>query len=241
MAQGSTNYIRGKHYLAWRSIQLSRAKLKASSRTSALLSGFAMVAIIELNIEESDDHPVPEGLIIVFTALACLLVVVHIMALMISTCILPHLESHTNMYDHKAASESPHERMRTYIEMAWIFSTGLGILLFLVVVVMACWVKFWTISKWSAGVATLIIGPVLLVFIIFAALFYRSLVSHKFEHATEMMNKLDLFMSQLENGTSMPYYNTDSELHDSLHLHQNDSTSSGFKPEDNGKKVSEKA
>ncbi|CAG2246172.1 Protein orai-3,Protein orai-2,Calcium release-activated calcium channel protein 1,Protein orai [Mytilus edulis] len=188
----------------WRKLYLSRAKLKASSSTSALLSGFAMVALVEIQIEED----VSPALLIVFSVCTTLLVSVHLLALMISTCILPNIEAVSNVHNVNAVNESPHEKMNILIQMAWAFSTGLGILLFLTEIVLICWVKFDVKrignNKGAAWASTAVVIPVGVIFIIFSFHFYRQLISHKVEQKAKDIEEL----ARLANDIDMNNHNS---------------------------------
>ncbi|CAG2106314.1 unnamed protein product [Medioppia subpectinata] len=199
--------------LSWRRLHLSRAKLKASARTSALLSGFAMVAMVEMQVsasggERGGESAVPLWLLVAFAVCTTLLVSIHMLALMISTCILPHVEAVASLHGFAAVNESPHERMHLYIEIAWAFSTVFGIFLFLIELAILFYVKFWEMGskgRKASLAAVIILVPIGVIFIAFAVHFYRTLVSHKFERSERGLQELESMITQLHNENQ---YNT---------------------------------
>lgn len=131
------------------------------------------------------------------------------LSLMIATCILPHIESvaiipGTNEY---SANDGTHDRLRNYIEMSWFFSTFVGIFLFLVEIDLICWVKFWNygdksgtnVGKVASISVTVLLVPILIIFIMFAVTFYRKLVTHQFEKSEREILELDNLMKQLQS------------------------------------------
>jgi len=189
--------------VAWRQLLLSRAKLKASSRTSALLAGFAMVALVELELSGPGGQQldIGSGVIILFGVCTTLLVSVHLLALMMSTCILPHMEAVAPSATLMSAQDSPHERMRMYIELSWVFSTVLGLLLFLLEIAIVFWIKFAVIRDTVASyVTTAMLIPVFIIFIIFTYTFYRKLTLHKYEVSKGRLDDLQKYYSALDTG-----------------------------------------
>lgn len=173
--------------------------------------------MVEVQLEMQYNYP--RVLLIAFSVCTTVLVAVHLFALLISTCILPNVEAVSNIHNLNSVSESPHERMHHYIEMAWGFSTALGILLFLAEVVLLCWIKFLPVdakpckvnctitplppsqshSGWEAALAsTIIMVPVGFIFVIFTIHFYRSLVRHKTERHVKEIEELHKIKVQLD-------------------------------------------
>lgn len=169
-----------------------------------------------VEVELQTQYNYPRVLLIAFSVCTTVLVAVHLFALLISTCILPNVEAVSNIHNLNSVSESPHERMHHYIEMAWGFSTALGILLFLAEVVLLCWIKFLPLgsrkepaateaprsasnSGWEAALAsTIIMVPVGVIFLVFTVHFYRSLVRHKTERHHQEIEELHKIKVQLD-------------------------------------------
>lgn len=197
--------------LTMKRLFLTRGKLKASSRTSALMSGFAMVAMVELQVE----HGIPDALLIAFSVMTTVLISVHVFALMISVCILPNIEgiANINQKGMQMAEDSPHEKLHMYIETAWIFSTGLGTLLFLAEIAILSWVKFYLYSKPAALAASVVLVPVCIVFVWFAIHFYRTLVQHKYERSFQGVEELQQIAIHLHpDGGPLPSSTSPSPL-----------------------------
>lgn len=162
--------------------------------------------MVEVNL--SKEMQVPQAMLITFTICTTLLVAVHMLALMISTCILPNIDAVCSLNSVNFVHESPHERLHWYIETAWAFSTLLGLILFLFEIAILCWVKFWEISPIAAWSACIVLIPVLIIFIAFAVHFYRTMVAHKYEVSRCGIRELELLKEQIEandsNGTHSP-------------------------------------
>lgn len=159
--------------------------------------------MVEVNL--SKDMTVPPSMLIAFTVCTTLLVAVHMLALMISTCILPNIDAVCSLNSVSLVHESPHERLHWYIETAWAFSTLLGLILFLFEIAILCWVKFYDISIVAAWSACIVLVPVLIIFIAFAIHFYQTMVAHKYEVSRYGIRELELLKEQIEandsNGT----------------------------------------
>lgn len=163
--------------------------------------------MVEISLDDHKNSKSSAPLLVLYSIITCLLVGVHLLALMISTCILPQLEADSVL---ESEDYSSHETMYIYIELAWILSTGFGqsstscsssnspssfsfsgIFLFLVEIAIVCWVKFYYVTRPAAIATTIVIIPIIILFCVFSLHFYRRLVSFKLSRHQDELNEIE--------------------------------------------------
>jgi len=169
---------------------LSRAQLKATSRTSALLAGFAMVALVELQYD-TETH---KWLLVVLGVVTTLLVSVHLIALMMSTCLLPHIEANG------CTQDSPHNRLHFYIELSWLLSICIGLLLFLLEIGVIFFVKFDGIDyRIGAYITSALLIPVFIAFVVISYRLHRDRFSHSVDRVNTKVGDLENIIEENSN------------------------------------------
>lgn len=157
----------------------------------------SQVAIVEVEISTHT----PYQILIPFSILTAILIFVHLLSLMLATCLLPELESITNDAHPQLFASALKIAKGLPVQLSWFLSNVLGIGLFLVELILVAFVKFYpapdVVNNVYAGVATLVTIVVLTVLSIPLAVYYVMVVS---KHKIRLHeNQLHVAQEMLDN------------------------------------------
>lgn len=135
---------------SWASFELFRSRLKTASKNSAFFTGFGIISIVEVNLGNDDSHPLPDPLVYYLAITSVLQVAVHLMIILIGNCTIPHIDAaaeYCESYHELIEIESPHAQMKSIIDVAWIISTTIGTILFMIQLISVVINKYWQYSS----------------------------------------------------------------------------------------------
>jgi len=178
------------NYMSWKRLQLSKAKLKGVTQMAAMMAGFSVVATVELDLRAANN----EYLLTVFATTTALLVTSTMLSIMIATCILPHIEAIAKLNSDQMLKHSPHDLLINYIDLSWVLANTVSIALFIIDVILICWIKF---PRLPAICVTVIMIPALLLLCIFSLIFYRRTLNHQYVLSDKKYNELELLSHRL--------------------------------------------
>jgi calcium release-activated calcium channel protein 1 len=130
------------------------------------------------------DTTCPVWLFTLFAVNTVTLIAVHIFSLVISTCLLPSMEAVAKEYEAPCSGAlrvrqvpdfSPHDRLRTFVNLSVTLSNVLGLFLFLFEVALLAWVKFWDHARSACWAGSLVMAPALVLFLAFCWHFHQVL------------------------------------------------------------------
>ena len=188
---------------AWTELKLAKSKLQTSAKISSLMAGFAIVAMIEIQFERNET-PIP--LLVTFCIVTTILIFSHLTSLVISSSILPTLDTISETYIPEIIYQSPHRRLNFFIQLSWFISNMWGNFLMVILVTLVLWIKFArydiignvnvTVTNQIASilapiVATSLVVPILFVLIMVSFYIYATMNKHKLKIQGNNLKELE--------------------------------------------------
>lgn len=161
------------------------------------------------------NHP-PTALLIPFAMNTAVLTFVHLFSLMIATRLLPELDaivldtSSSSLSQPYLSSVAAKLARSWPVQMCWVLSNIVGIVLFITEVVLVAYVKFYPGGddadprRLHAGTATLVVVVVLsLIAVPFIVIFFRSVSKQKLQIHEQRLEKARVLFESLKHGRRM--------------------------------------
>jgi len=142
-------------------------------------------------------------------------------AVIIATCVLPHIQAVAKLSMISEVKQSPHDKMSTLIDISWVLANTASLFLFTLDVILMCWIKFTYFSKWAPVAATVIMGPVLVMILLFGVIFYRKIVKHQYVISNLKYLELEKLKEDIERQSEIFQFSRTQSLRSEggLHFH----------------------
>ena len=136
---------------------------------------------MEFSIDSYPNIPSRDGILTAYSIVSCLLVSVHLLALLMSMCILPEIKSvvHRKAQWIHHQDQEPLSSIGVYVEIAYVLSTGIGLFLIILELGLVFWIKVAGFSLAAAIAALVTLCLIGLPFIFFAVGFYVRIIRTK--------------------------------------------------------------
>lgn len=177
-----------------RNLQFQRMRLKTATRNSAFFAGFGTIAIVEITLNKEAENQMPIALWYYFAISTTLLSAFHLFAVLISSCLLPHIDKSCldEVMTASAFGDSPHIKMSPLIFIAWICANVIGLIMFFLQLIAIVWVKYWEVGtrRGTFGKQTAAAVSAFLILFLSIFVFFLLRIKHLLERHMEERQKV---------------------------------------------------
>ncbi|CAL8113420.1 unnamed protein product [Orchesella dallaii] len=162
-------------YQSWKRLHWCRSKVTSAFEIASLMAMFSLIAAVELKLPEDKTNP---DLVTAFVSTTCLLVATTVIVKVVSTLILPHLDTMAELSVREAES-APHDQLINWIFCTCLLGHTVAPVLFCLDFILISWIQFPMHANEAAMAVTAIMSPLIVIIIMCGFVLYQQMNQFK--------------------------------------------------------------